>query len=75
MQTCRILKRLFLLDWFLVKPYTHHANSGWQLQASATGHEEITYTANQHMASEKKSCGIHPAGLRGYTILVPVVPL
>lgn len=59
MQTCQISKRLFLLDWFLVKPYIHQANSGWQHKPMPQGMRKfaVTYTANQHMVCEKKSCG------------------
>lgn len=45
-----------VISAWLVFSETLHPPCKFRLatQGSATGHEEITYTANQHMASEKK---------------------
>lgn len=66
-----------VISAWLVFSETLHPPCKFRLatQGSATGREEITYTANQHMASEKKKQWDSPCRAQRLHIRVPVVPL
>lgn len=66
-----------VISAWLVFSETLHPPGKFRLatQGSATRHEEITYTANQHMASEKKKLWDSPCRAQRPNIRVPVVLL